>query len=138
PRLPAPPGGRELGMRGTVNSGEVLCKGRDVQPAQGAVGWDQKGEWPGGKAQRSLPAAVAPPAERHDLTHADAVTERGKPVVLPSGESSAQALPTGRRAEDGGKSERRPVTGRIGSAIVFHPKGCPLPPGRPSRENLGQ
>ena len=75
-------------MRGTVNSGEVLCKGRDVQPAQGAVGWDQKGEWPGGKAQRSLPAAVAPPAERHDLTHADAVTERGKPVVLPSGKAA--------------------------------------------------
>ena len=40
--------------------------------------------------------------------------ERGKPVVLPSGESEPQGEPMGLRVEDGGESEGQPVTGWIG------------------------
>ena len=71
-------GSRELGGSGTVNSGEVLCKGRDVRQAKGAacraalpcpphwggrIRLEPKGMWPGAEAQRSSAAAEVPPAD---------------------------------------------------------------------------
>ena len=38
--------------------------------------------------QRFPAADVAPPAERHDLTHTVMSAERGKPVVLPQGKAT--------------------------------------------------
>ena len=84
-----------------VNSGEVLCKGRDVRQAKGAacraalpcpphwggrIRLEPKGMWPGAEAQRSSAAAEVPPAERHDLTRSGNDEERGKPVALPFGQ----------------------------------------------------
>jgi hypothetical protein len=51
------------------------------------TGLNQKGTWPGAEAQRSSAADDAPPAQRHDLTHAVTSAERGKPVVLPLGKA---------------------------------------------------
>jgi hypothetical protein len=44
---------------------------------------DQKGAWSSPKAPNSAGAVVGPPAERRDLTHTVAATERRKPVVSP-------------------------------------------------------
>ena len=38
--------------------------------------------------KRSPAADVAPPTERHDLTHPATSAERGKPVALPRGKAS--------------------------------------------------
>jgi len=80
-------------------------------------------------APNSPTTDVAPPVERRNLTYAGTCTERGKPVGLPcpstqsadqktgrARESEPQGEPMGLRAEDGGKSECLPVTGRIGIA----------------------
>jgi hypothetical protein len=98
-----------------VWSTQVKCRnGRDVRQAKGADRPGPKGTGPGAGAQRSPAADGAPPAERHDLTRSGAEAERGKPVAPPARDSEPRGEPTGRRAEDGGASERRPVTGRIG------------------------
>jgi len=69
-------------------------------------------------APNSPIADFEPPAERRNLTCAGTCTERGKPVDLPvvmaTRESEPQGKPMGLQVEDGGKSERLPVMGRIG------------------------
>jgi hypothetical protein len=78
-----------------VNPGEVLLKAvMFVQPGTEVEGADRlgpKGMWPGAGVQRSPAADGAPPAERHDLTHAGTDEERGKPVVLPRGKANRKA-----------------------------------------------
>src|SRR5215469_1332292 len=68
----------------------------------------QNGTWSGPGAPNSPGADGAPPAESGGPTHPGTSTERGKPVVLPSGDSDSREPPTGRRVQDGGESERRP------------------------------
>ena len=86
----------------------------------------QNGTWSGPGAPNSPGADVAPPAKSGDPTHPGTSTERGKPVVLPTRESDSQEEPMGRRVKDGGGSECRPVTGRIG----VEPTGDITPPER--------
>jgi len=68
-----------------VNSGEVPINAVRFNGAKMLSGPDQNGEWPGARAQRSLAADDAPPAERHDLPHVGLFRERVKPVALPRG-----------------------------------------------------
>jgi hypothetical protein len=86
-------------------------KGRDVQQArcgplvpdpEAADRLEPKGMWSGAEAQRSSAAAVAPPAQRQDLTRSVTSVQRGKPVVLPLGESAPQGAPLGLRVKDEG------------------------------------
>lgn len=65
-----------------VNPGEVPRRAVMFDQPKVLTGWNQKGTWPGAGTQRFPAAVVAPPAQRHDLTHADRAAERGKPVVL--------------------------------------------------------
>ena len=67
-RLPASPGGRELGLEGMANSGEPLLSRRKRQQAKEAERLEPKGTWPGGGAAITPPADAAPPAERQSLT----------------------------------------------------------------------
>jgi RNA-directed DNA polymerase len=74
----------------------------------------QNGTWSGLGAPNSPGADAAPPAKSGGPPHLGTSTERGKPVVLPARDSDSQEEPTGRRVKDGGGSECRPLTGRIG------------------------
>ena len=67
-RLPASPGGRELGLEGRANSGEALLSRRDSQQAKEAERLGPKGKWRGRGAGISPLADVVPPAERRSLT----------------------------------------------------------------------
>ena len=86
----------------------------------------QKGTWSGPGAPNSPGADAVPPAKNGDPPHLGTSAERGKPVVLPAGESDPQGEPTGRRVKDEGGSECRPLTGRIG----VEPPGEITPPER--------
>ena len=91
----------------------------------------QNGTWSGPGAPNSPGADGAPPAKSGDPPHPGTSAERGKPVVLPARESDSQEEPMGRRVKDGGASECRPVTGRIGVEPTrrHHPtrKGADFP-----------
>jgi len=98
-----------------------------------------KGKWSGTGVLTSPVADIVPPAKGRDLTRAGMQTKRGKPVVLPYGESEPQSKPMGLRIKDGGGSESLPVMGRIGVAPPIratspHAKAGRLPPGLSSRE----
>ena len=67
------------------------CKRRDVRQAEGAKTLGPKGRGSGTGGHASPVADGAPPAERADLPRVDTETERGKPVVLPSGKVSRKA-----------------------------------------------
>src|SRR5215471_13681645 len=86
----------------------------------------QNGTWSGPGAANSPGADAAPPAKSGGPTHPGTSAERGKPVALPVGDSDSREAPMGRRVQDGGASERRPVTGRIG----VEPSGDITPPER--------
>src|SRR5262245_25746200 len=92
----------------------------------------QNGTWSGPGAANSPGADGAPPAKSGGPTHPGTSTERGQPVVLPTGDSDAREAPTGRRVQDGGASERPPVIGRIGvepSGDITPPERAPTSPG---------
>jgi hypothetical protein len=94
----------------------------------------QNGTWSGPGASNSPGADGAPPAESGDPHHPGTSAERGKPVVLPIGDSDSREAPTGRRVKDGGESERRPVIGRTGvepSGDITPPEREPTSPGSP-------
>jgi len=86
----------------------------------------QKGTWSGPGAPNSPGADGAPPAKSGDPPHLGTSAERGKPVVLPTRVGDPQEEPMGRRVKDGGESECRPRTGRIG----VEPPGDITPPER--------
>ena len=71
-----------------VNSREALLNVVMLAKRKMLTRLDQKGMWSGPRAPNSLGAVDAPPAERRDLTHTVTATERGKPVVSPSGKAS--------------------------------------------------
>jgi hypothetical protein len=78
----------------------------------------QNGKWSSTGVPNSPVADAAPPAKRHNLTHSDAHTQRGKPVVLLKGfytleESKPQGEPKELRVWEDERSERHPVTGWI-------------------------
>jgi len=92
----------------------------------------QNGTWSGPGAPNSPGADAAPPAKSGGPSHPGTSTERGKPVVLPTGDSDSREPPTGRRVKDGGGSERRPLTGRIGvepPGDIAPPERAPTSPG---------
>ena len=66
-------------------------KRRDVRQAEGAYTLEPKGKGSRTGGHASPVAEDAPPAERSDLPRAETETERGKPVVLPSGKVSRKA-----------------------------------------------
>jgi hypothetical protein len=108
---------RRSGARvdGRANSGELLINAVRTSKPKALIGLNQNGTWPG--------AGVSPfPCRRCRATG-----EQAEPtpsvihpwnVVSPSfslrGRPAARWSPMGRRVEDEGKSERRPVTVRIG------------------------
>jgi hypothetical protein len=66
-----------------------------------------------------LTQMTAPPADKRDLNRSGTHSERGKPVALLLGNAQQEGEPRGKLMgllvwEDG-KSERRPVIGRIGA-----------------------
>src|SRR5690348_6470128 len=94
----------------------------------------QNGTWSGPGAANSPGADGAPPAKSGGPSHPGTSTERGKPVTLPTRDSDPRGSPTGRRVQDGGASERRPVIGRIGvepSGDITPPARAPTSPGSP-------
>jgi len=98
---------------------------------------DQNGTQSGRSAHKSLRADIALPADRRDLNLLGVVSVRN--VVSPNGptgivESRLQGRPVPVGVRDVGKSERRPVIGRIGVQTLPRPKGSPLPAGLGSRE----
>jgi len=126
-------------MRGKVNPGEVLIKAvRFVEPKM-LTGFDQKVRGQAQGFQRSSVADVAPPVERHNLTHAVLSTEHGKPAVSPfqcaGEEGEPQGVLMGLRAEDRGKSEGRSVIERIRVATSPAAQACRLPRGVDARES---
>lgn len=71
------------------------------------------------------PQTLRSPVESQGLNRPQGkCVERGKPVVLPRGESEPQGKPKGRWVWDRGGSEGRPVMGRIG----VEPSGDIAPP----------
>src|SRR5690349_23684164 len=64
----------------------------------------QNGTWSGPGAPNSPGADAAPPAKSGGSTHPGTSTERGKPVVLPTGDSDSREAPMGRRVKDEGGS----------------------------------
>src|SRR5262245_55883585 len=86
----------------------------------------QNGTWSSPGAPNSPGADGVPPAKSGGPTHPGTSAERGKPVVLPTRDSGSREAPMGRRVKDGGESEGRPLTGRIG----VEPPGDITPPER--------
>lgn len=121
-----------------VNSGEALLNVVTKDKRKMLKRLDQKGTWSGPEAPNSSGAVVAPPAERRDLTHTVTVTERGKPVVSPSGKA-ALARGADETVGKGGGSKRRPFCNgadRGCAARQHHPtvKAGRLPSGVGVRE----
>src|SRR5262245_42958231 len=127
---------RAVGDQGcVVRSTQLKCRKRRHQgQAKGADRLGPKGTWPGPGAPNSPGADGGPPAKRRGLTHedsGDATCEARRP---PARVDEPQGEPMGRRVKDGGGSEGRPVTGRIGVATSPRAKASPLPPGVGGRE----
>jgi hypothetical protein len=78
------------------------------------TGWDQNGKGSVQGFVDPLPQTVRFPANRQSLTYRVHQEERGKPVVLPQGTAHREVVPKGRRVNEEGASEGRPVMGRIG------------------------
>jgi hypothetical protein len=91
------------------------------------LGLDQNGTWPGPDASDSSGADDAPPASRRGLTHEDSCDATWEARRPPARVGQPRGEPMGRRVEDGGGSERRPVTGRIGVARSPRAKASRLP-----------
>src|SRR5262245_5183143 len=72
------------------------------------IGWNHKVRGQAQGLQRSSAAAVAPPAQRHDLTRSVTSGERGKPVALPAGGRWLARAAEG-AAGKGRGSKRRPT-----------------------------
>jgi hypothetical protein len=117
-----------LGVRGTVNPGEVLIKAvmfnkpkmllkngicRVRPTAASESGLNQNGTWPGTETHCFSVADVAPPADRHNLTPGEYEGERSNPVVSPAREGELQGTLMRQRGSEKGGSEGRPVMGRI-------------------------
>src|ERR1700692_4818555 len=118
-----------------VNTCEALLNRRHKGQAQDANTLGPKGTWSGPEAPNSSGAVVAPPAERRDLTHTVTATERGKPVVSPSGKA-ALARGADEAAGTGGGSKRKPacngpdrgcVSGRSRDYIIPRRKPADFP-----------
>jgi hypothetical protein len=108
---------RRSGARvdGRANSGEPLINAVRSGKPKALIGLDQKVR---GQAQRDLPSpAVAVRATGGEAEPAPSVIHPWN-VVNPSsslrGRPAARRSPTGRWVKDGGRSEGRPVMGRIG------------------------
>jgi hypothetical protein len=82
--------------------------------------------------QRSPAADVAPPAQRHDLTHSGIDTEHGKPVVLPrlsNGGKRAARRADGAAGKGRGRKRRPPCNGAD--------RGCDITPPERGQTSLG-
>ena len=128
--------GQELGWRGKVNTRESLINVVNVSKRKVLDTLGPNGTWAGVGVPHSPTADVAPPAERRDLPHAGKQVERGKPVGVPSGVTTAQATVMLQQVQDGGKSEGPTVIVGIGVATSSHAQAGRLPPGLSARERL--
>jgi hypothetical protein len=120
--------GRAPGSGGWVNPGEAVLNVVTNNKPKMLSGLDQNGAWSGPGVATSPGADAVPPAESCD----PATWFHRRNVVSPS-PSREGKLPvraaTGRRVEEEGASEGRPVTGRIGVATSPHAKAGRLPSG---------
>jgi hypothetical protein len=114
---------------------------RKQRRAEGADRLGPKGKWPGPDAADSSGADGVPPASRRGLTHEDSCDATWSARRPPARVGPPRGEPMGRRVEDGGGSEGRPVTGRIGVGTSPRAKASPLPPGvggwEPTANRLG-
>ena len=116
-RLPASRGGRELGLEGTANSGELPLSRRNGQRAKEAERLAPKGTWPGGGAAITPPADAAPPAERQSLTPPGVVLVCNVVSPIVSARTRRvvrEGVPADEGVGDAGASEGRSVIDRIG------------------------
>ena len=102
--------GQELGLSGTVNKSKVSINVVTRDKRKMLLRLGQNGKWSGIGVPNSSIADAVPPAKRHNLTHSDTHTQRGKPVVLLKGfytleGSKPQGEPKGLREWDDGRSE---------------------------------
>ena len=120
-----PRSGRELGLEGRVNSGELplsRCNGRQAKEAERL---EPKGTWPGGGAAITRPADVAPPAERQSLTPPGMVLVRNvvSPIVSTGlWKVTREGAPVDEGVWDAGGSEGRAVMARIGVRTLPRPE----------------
>jgi hypothetical protein len=96
-------------LKGLSQKGNVVGTGVEVSPVMGI-------NTTGGKKEPKPSIEVKQ-------------SEHGKPVAFLIEDGEAVRLARGLRVEDGGKSERRPVIGRIGVSTLSHAKAGRLPPG---------
>ncbi len=124
-RLPASRGGRELGLEGMANSGELPLSRRNGQQAKEAERLAPKGTWPGGGAAITPPADAAPPAERQSLTPPGVVLVRNvvSPIVSTRRwKVTRKGGPVDEGVWDAGGSEGRAVMARIGVRTLPRPE----------------
>ena len=120
-----PRGGRELGLEGMANSGELPLSRRNGQQAKEAERLEPKGTWPGGGAAITSPADAAPPAERQSLTPPGVVLVRNvvSPIVSTRRwKVTRKGGPVDEGVWDAGGSEGRAVMARIGVRTLPHPE----------------
>src|SRR5262245_63420784 len=91
------------------------------------IGWNQTVRGQAQGLQRSSAAAVAPPAQRRDLSRSVTSGERGKPVALPAGGRWLARAAEGAAGKGRGSKRRPTCKGRIG--VATHParKGADFP-----------
>ena len=83
----------------------IADKRRHPEQAKDADRLELKGTRAGVIALNSMPADVAPPANRQDLIHSGNHTEQGKPLPLLTQESKPQGKPIEVRVKDDRESE---------------------------------
>ena len=112
-----PQGGRELGLEGMANSGELALSRRKRQQAKEAERLEPKGRWSRRSASSSLLADAAPPAERQSLTPPGVVLVCNVVSPIVSARTRRvvrEGVPADEGVGDAGASEGRSVIDRIG------------------------
>lgn len=105
-------------MEDMANSGEPLLSRRHGQQAKEAERLELKGKWRGRSATLTLPADVAPPADRRGLSPPGMVLVRNvvSPIVSTGRwEVIREGVPVNEGVRDAGGSESRAVMVRIGA-----------------------
>jgi hypothetical protein len=97
-----------------TNTCELLINAVNFHKPKMLTGLNQKGMWSVASLYNGDTRTSWPPAKRRGLTHLVIQMEHGKPVSLPSGAGRPQGMLLEVRVEECGKSECRPVMGRIG------------------------
>jgi hypothetical protein len=126
--------GQERGWRGKVNTRESLINVVSISQRKVLHTLGPHGLWAGVGVPHSPTADVAPPAERRDLPPAGPQAERGKPVGIPRGVTTASATVMLQQVQDGGESEGPTGIAGRGVATSSHAQAGRLLPGLSARE----